>query len=325
MQIRESLINLLRETIGALSLRKTVAWPTVVTQLDEARRVALADAVDAEGSVTSVVSAVNLLTDCVRGAVVQADVAQALKALDVGPGWDKAFAGLVRHGPTITVSNDMAMGYSALRWRMFLLCYGPELNAPINNPRLQDRLWDDMTSSSYLLPMGTVTLADPSGTSSSWVTDDGDEGKKLRTSDPTTDVYDALGLDWTGRAERRTGTVTEARALLFGCRLRTRERAAGALHCPNAVDGWGNMFFVSRANTGKDWPNHGSATARPVADEPSLPEAIHGPALTSTDNVSFAPLGYIRIGDRAAEYGESVSARSIDRLRAAVNDYGQSV
>lgn len=323
MPILESLFQLLRETTEAMSLRRHVAWTAVLARLEDLRLQALADPDDPQGPVTATVSVINILIDCVRDVVTRDQVAEAAKALGSAREWTKGFSRLGRKGAEIEVLDDVPTGYSAMRWRLFLACFGPELNA--NNKRDQERLWQDLHASPYELPMLRITLAERSGALSTWVTDDGVKGLTLPTSNPTSDVYDALGLDWTGQAERIESGVHETRALLYGCKLRTRKGAAGALHAPTAVDGWGNMFFVSRSNTGKDWPDHGSATARPDDDKPSLAEAIHGPAETETTNVAFTPLGFVRIGHRAKDYGENASARALARLRAALRDHGESV
>jgi hypothetical protein len=101
--------------------------------------------------------------------------------------------------------------------------------------------------------------------------------------------------------------------------LHVRQHAAASLHCPTAVDGWGNLFFVPRAPQPDKWPRHGSATATPIDDKPSLPEAVHGPARVSRESVDVYPLaGEIAVGDRVAEFGENAMRRAIARLQQAV-------
>jgi hypothetical protein len=215
----------------------------------------------------------------------------------------------------VTVANDDAMGYSAMHFRTLMEVFGPELNASIGNPRRKRDLWDDLQGTTLPLPMRTILLASQTNTRSSWVTNDGDDAGKLRTADPTEDVYNRLGLDWTGRSERITNGVPKARAVLLCCPLRVRERTAGALCCPNAIDGWGNMLFISRRVTGSAWPDHGSATARPGSDDPCLPEAIHGPPQVTEGDVSVMAAGEINIGNRPVEFGNDAMSRAIRRLR----------
>jgi hypothetical protein len=320
--VREFLIELIIQTIDALAVEQPVEWLAVVDRLEQAREAALQRVYSDAGLLVSVVSAANLLVDCARGHLDTAALATAVRKLDVGPGWDAGMADLCRHGPSVRLAEEeKAMGFSAMHWSKFVEFFAPELSYAAN-PRLHEVLFAQMHDRSYRLPVKDVLLADPSGTRSSWVTDDEDNGAKFRSDDPTRDVYDALGLDWSGLPRENVsvdGTLGFTRAVLFCCAMDVRQRAATTLCCPNAIDGWGNLLFVSRHPTGALWPRHGSATARPDDDAPSLPEAIHGPAAASNDTVSVLPIGYIRIGVRAAESGAGVSARAIARLRSALS------
>jgi hypothetical protein len=318
LDVREELIELLEMVVGHLAKSEDVQWAAVFDRLDTTRLVAIQEAEYDAGWISSFVSAVNLMTDCVRRVVDREKVREATKALDVGPGWNRAFATLVRQGSRVRVGDVSSMGYSVINWELFLRLYSDSLSIPINDSAAQEEYWRKLQKGTQTLPLEPILLADPSGSNSSWVTDDRATAKKLQMTDnPTTDVYDALGLNWTGRT---LGPTTHA--VLFGCALHLRERAAGSLHCPNAVDGWENMFFVSRNVSAQPWPEHGSATAGLFDDAPNFPEAIHGPSGNGTAevSVSISAVGDVLVGNRALECGNSVTERAMKRLRAAVEE-----
>jgi hypothetical protein len=320
MNVRKTLVEILQQTIAALVSGEAVDWDTVINQVEHARQAALAQVGIDPGLMTSIASAANLLTDCARKVIDIRALAVAVKKLDHGPGWDAGLTSVVRKGPGVLLDDPKAGGLSAIHWSSFVRFFAAPLGFG-RDKRDQDILWSELQKRPYHLPAKDVDLANPSGTDSSWVTDDGKDGEALRTADPTRDAYDALGLDWSGLFKERLstdGTTGEARAVLLSCPLGIRQHAAGRLCCPNAIDGWGNLLFVPRKPTGAAWPRHGSATARPTGDAESLPEAIHGPARATGDIVAVKPLGYIRIGQRATECGTDVTARAIDRLREAV-------
>lgn len=319
MGVRADLIDILRDVVGTLAKDEAeVDWPTTLELLDAVRQVADEDASTDPGALTSFVSASNLLTDCVRGVLEPSKVRNALPALDPGPGWENGFSSQRRRGAEVEVEGDESMGFSAMHWRSFLDAFGARLSAV--GRAAEDALWDELESGDYRyrLPTQYVSMADPTGHSSAWVTDDGDGGTRLQNGDPTDDLYDALGLDWS-QLETDHTRPGEARAVLLSCPLHVRRRAAGTLHCPNALDGWNNLLFVPREPTDAPWPDHGPATARPDNDTPSLPEAIHGPANAATREVEVLPVGYVRVGDRPPEHGSSAASRSLERLRQAVD------
>jgi hypothetical protein len=78
-------------------------------------------------------------------------------------------------------------------------------------------------------------------------------------------------------------------------------------------------LFVPRQPTQKPWPEHGAATARPTSDDPSLPEAIHGPARIGYKSASVHPVQEVNVGDRVMQYGIDVMNRAVVRLRASLS------
>jgi hypothetical protein len=312
MHVREMLIELLRSALDGLLSQPDIDWSVVLDRLEEARTLA----VDEEGLPASVVSAANLLLDCANKKFNLTDVRAALGKLDVSSGWESGLGvHLLRKGHDVVIHGDTTMGYSAIAWKNFTRYFATPLGYGLDEQSLE-QLWNDLRSGIKKdVPMKDLDITDPTGNSSAWVTDDGAEGAKLKTADPTTDVYDQLGLNWTKLAEKDGKT----RAVLLCCPLHIRQDAAKSLHCPNSIDGWNNLFFVPRTPTDAPWPDHGSSAARPTSDTPTLPEAIHGPAKASRESVNAVPLkNEIAVGDRDAEYGDQTMRRAIARLREVV-------
>lgn len=311
--VREILIELLQSVTDRLVSTDRVDWPSVVDRLEKARVMAA----DEDDLSASVVSAANLLFDCEQKAVDVKGIQAALGKLDVSKGWESGLGShLLRKGPDVAVDSDTAMGFSAIAWKNFTLYFASPLGYGVDDRSLE-QLWADLRKGYKKIPLGELDIADPTGNSSAWVTDDDADGTTLlKSADPTVDVYDQLGLNWTKFAEKDGKT----RAVLLCCPLQIRKHAASSLHCPNSVDGWNNLFFVPRTPVkGATWPDHGSRAARPTSDAPTLPEAVHGPAKASRESVNTLPLDYeINVGDRSAEYGDAAMQRAIDRLRRKV-------
>jgi hypothetical protein len=316
MNVREVLIELLKDAIDPLSAGIAPPdWAAILEKLEAVREAALQQVEADPGGLTSVVSAANVLVDCARGVLDAAKVANALTTLDPTGGWEAGLGMLIRTGKKVRLAGDEAIGLSAMQWRKFLDVFRERLAVSANKQE-EDELWEELQDGSYRLPIEDISLADPSGKTSAWVTDDGEGGAKFQRGDPTQEVYDALGLDWS-ELPRETPDTDDVRALLLACPLHVRQQAATALHCPNGADGWNNLLFVSRLPTDEPWPDHGCATARPDHEDPSLPEAIHGPAAAATEDVRVLPIGYIRVGRRSVECGAAVTARALARLRQA--------
>lgn len=316
MHIREILIEALRSAVDRLASGERPHWPAIFDRLDEARAVALAEMDTEPGFAASVVTAVNVLFDCARNALDLKELQAALAKLDVSHGWNAGLGGqLLRKGPNVVLQDDSPMGFSAIAWKNFVRYYATPLGYGVDDRSLE-QLWADLQSRVKRIPLGEIDIADQTGNSSAWVTDDGREGAKLKTDDPTRDVYNELGLSWPHSVAEAGG---KTRAVLLCCPLHIRLRAAKSLHCPNSADGWGNLLFVPRQSKESPWPDHGSRAARPTSDEPTLPEAVHGPAKVSRESVDVVPLGHaIAVGDRVTEYGEQAMQRAIGRLRRAV-------
>ncbi|MDP9192258.1 MAG: hypothetical protein M3P06_11215 [Acidobacteriota bacterium] len=311
MEIRGVLKRVLNDVVGGLAVGASVDWPTVVKQLDETHREALRFVDSDPGQTVSVVSAANLLADCKLGLIIDLGALhKAIGQLDLGNGWNTAFTDLLRHGKAVKLAKKIPpLGCTAIHWQKFVDIYAGPLGYPSKPDH--ERLWNDIRNGARKLPLEDLDLANPSGSTSSWVTADDHDGDTLKTGDPNRDVYDALGLYW-------DLTEPTTRAVLICCGLDMRERAAQSLHCPSSVDGWNNLFFVSRPQHDDPWPHHGSATARPTSDAPSMPEAIHGPAQASPASVEiFALRDEVTVGDRVVEYGDAVMQRAIGRVRKA--------
>lgn len=314
MHVRAILIEVLREVVDRRLSKEPIRWDAVFARLEEARATAAAQISSNGGLAASVVSAVNLLSNCVSGDLDLDRLRIALEKLDISAGWEAGFsADLLRSGRQVVLDDgDRTIGSSALTWEKFIQFYAGAYGLSEDDKSGVEQLWLDLFRGTVRLPIRDLDIADSHGSTSSWVTDDAHHGSKLKDGDPTRDVYDALGLNWTARGGK-------TRAVLLCCPMYVRLRAAQSLHCPNAIDGWGNLFFVPRRSTDLPWPHHGTATARPTSDEPSMPEAIHGPATASRDSVEVIPLKRdVEVGNRLIEHGEHVMLRAIDRLRHAV-------
>jgi hypothetical protein len=314
MHVRELMIAILRQVVVRRTEGQAVDWETVFTRVEEARTEAMAQMTADPGVAASFVSAVNLLVDCVCERVEVGSLRDAVDRLDIADGWESWFAiGLLRRGSIVKLplGDSSPTGWTAVKWINFLRYYAPQLGYLPYEKRRAEQLWADLKSNLIRLPLADLDLADSSGGSSTWVTDDSEGGRSLTQGDPRYDIYDALGLTW-GPPNEKT------RAVLISCPIPLRHVAARSLHCPTAVDGWGNLLFVPRQPQDRPWPNHGAATARPASDDISLPEAIHGPAKTSRLSVSLFPVEEFEVGDRVEEYGAEVMSRAIHRLRTAV-------
>ena len=313
MNVQRELIHVLRDVIGALAAQQPVDWPNVLNVLEKTRDAALEEIDTDEGLVTCVVSTANLLLDCARGVVQPSTLGYALQRLDAGPRWNDALTPHYRQGTIVELTDEMANGFSAVRWQVFSRHLASLMGFSRDQVELE-KLWERLKGENVFVPAAEVQLMHPSRTDSAWVTDDEEDGYTLVTAD----VYDALGLNWSFDLSDSGSAPGEARAVLLCCPLHVRKRAARTLHCPNAVDGWGNLFFVPRVPTGEPWPHHGSYTARPESDDASLPEAVHGHLKASNTEVSLRGIEYIRVGNRVVEHGLAATQRAIDRLRATV-------
>lgn len=320
MNVQQELIRILRETVGALAAGGSVDWAATLDDLTRTRDAAL-DAIDIDpGLITCVVSAANLLLDCARKIISPPTILPAVQRLDTGPRWNDTFESLYRQGRSVDVKGEDANGFSAVRWDTFTRHIASLLGFSRDAQELE-ALWERLKDDITYVRADEAHLMHASRADSAWVTDDQQNGRTLITADPTRDVYDALGLNWSGRFldfPDPGGHSGQVRALLLCCPLHVRKRAARTLHCPTSVDGWGNLLFVPRQPTGKAWPEHGSYTARPDSDDASLPEAIHGPVTATRTDISLRRLEPIRVGDRAVECGEQVVTRALDRLRRSV-------
>jgi hypothetical protein len=320
VNVQQELIRIIRDTVGALAAGGAVDWDVILEDLSRTSDAALA-AIDVdEGLVTCVVSSANLLFDCARKVVSPSAILQAIQRLDTGPRWNDAFESVYRQGRLVDLKDDEANGFSAVRWDTFTRHIASLLGFSSDAQELE-KLWENLKDANLSVPADDARVMHASRADSAWVTDDAQDGDTLVTSDPTSDVYDALGLNWSGRfldfpdAGGRTG---EVRAVMLCCPLHVRQRAARTLHCPTAVDGWVNLLFVPRQPTGHAWPDHGSYTARPHSEAESLPEAIHGYMAVPGSDVSLRRLERIRVGNRAMECGEQLMRRAVERLRGEV-------
>jgi len=313
--VRELLIPILQESTRLLASGISPNKDALLKRLEEVKTEAGAQMANDRGVATSFVEAVNLLVDSVRGCVDVSKVRDAVTKLDAADGWNTALPlDLLRNGTVVKLSTGgtSPMGTTVVNWSGFLRNYARQFGYNPYSAREVDQLWLDMVAGSLSIPVADLNLADPTGGTSTWVTDDTKDGRTLRTGDPQRDVYDAVGLDWQPPNSR-------TRAVLICCRMSVRAVAAGSLNCPTAVDGWGNLLFVPRHPTLKPWPDHGAATARPTSDDPSLPEAIHGPAKVGYKSASVHPVHELNVGDRVTQYGLDVMNRAIVRLRASLS------
>jgi hypothetical protein len=314
MHVRELLIPILRQVIARRASGGSVEWDGIFTGLEEAKAEAITRMPRDPGVAQSFVSAVNLMVDCICGRIDAAMIRDAVEHLDVADGWDSAFGiDLLRKGAAVSLppGDSSPAGWTAVKWSDFLRYYAPQLGYLPDDAREAERLWSDLKANMVRLPLADLDLADPVGGSSTWVADDRQGGRLLITGDPQHDLYDALGLTWRPPHEK-------TRVVLISCQMSMRQIAARSLHCPTAVDGWGNLLFVPRQPQNRAWPDHGAATARPTSDDVSFPEAIHGPAKTNRLSVSLYAVDEIDVGDRVGVYGADVMERAMTRLRRAI-------
>ncbi len=232
MHVRELLIAILRQVIGLRAAGESVEWEAVFTRLEEAETEALAQITKDPGVAASFISAVNLIVDCVCDRVEVAILRDAVDRLDVADGWESGFAiELLRKGSVVKLPEDSSpTGWTAVKWTDFLRYYAAQLGYPPDDKRRAEQLWSDVKQNFIRIPLADLDLADPIGGSSTWVTDDRDDGRSLTRGDPQHDLYDAFGLTWRPPNEK-------TRAILISCPLSLRHVAARSLHCPTAVDG----------------------------------------------------------------------------------------
>src|ERR1051326_1712040 len=93
MDVRSELIDILRDAIGRVALGADVNWQAVIVRLERVQHETMEQVTTNGGLVASVVSAANLLTDCIRKAVQVDEVLISLQALDLAS-WDRALSKL---------------------------------------------------------------------------------------------------------------------------------------------------------------------------------------------------------------------------------------
>ncbi len=140
-------------------------------------------------------------------------------------------------------------------------------------------------------------------------------------------AYDLLALEWDG-PEHWEGAGPQdlrAKALLLRCPLDRRRNAdALGLRTPTAVEPWGGMTWVPRANGYRTpWPAGGGRTVEPANNREGIPEGVHGPKEYDPRDAGnpIRATGEVWGSDRVnlfGKHGEAILERAVKRLKGAL-------
>ncbi len=140
-------------------------------------------------------------------------------------------------------------------------------------------------------------------------------------------AYDLLALEWDDPAHWESAGPQDlrAKALLLHCPLDRRRNAdAQGLRTPTAVEPWGGMTWVPRANGYRTpWPGGGGRTVEPANNREGVPEGVHGPMAYDPHDAGnpIRATGEVSGSDRAnllGKHGEAILERAVQRLKGAL-------